>query len=111
MGQKVLRLKDETELKAKISDMMGGWNGSQSTKADNQKAFRMYQHELMDLWMRTSKEEKDRLKGVAALWNQIGPPAKQQAKYVYLTVSRIEVDFCIGMPQKRTNMCDHSARR
>ena len=70
----------EEDLKATIRTNTGGWNGSDSGKADNQKAFGTYQAELSKLWNRTSDKDKAQLEEVAALWNQMGPPAEQQAK-------------------------------
>ena len=79
-ARKVLGIEADTDLKNTIRTKSGGWNGSESGKADNQRAFGMYQAELTKVWDRTSDEEKQRLELVAELWNQMGPPAAQQAK-------------------------------
>lgn len=70
----------EDELKETIRQKTGGWKGTSSDKSDNQKAFGLYQIELSKLWNHTSDGEKERLEKVAELWNQMGPPPKQQAK-------------------------------
>jgi hypothetical protein len=70
----------EEDLKEIIRSNTGGWNGSNSGKADNQRAFGTYQVELSKLWHGTSEAERERLDEIAALWNQVGPPAEQQAK-------------------------------
>jgi hypothetical protein len=72
----------QDELKATIQLKTGGWNRASSGLADNQKAFSLYQKELTKLWNDTSDKEKDRLDRLAELWNQMGPPPKQQAKQV-----------------------------
>jgi len=75
----------QDELKKTIRLKTGGWNGASSGRLDNQKAFGQYQAELSKLWERTSAAEKERLAGVAELWNRMGPSQEQQAKQVHGT--------------------------
>jgi hypothetical protein len=70
------------ELKETIQMKTGGWKGASSGLADNKNAFSLYQKELSKLWNNTSDKEKERLDRLAELWNQMGPPPKQQAKQV-----------------------------
>jgi len=49
-ARKVLGVEAEEELKTTIRQKTGGWNGTNSGQADNQKAFGTYQVELSRLW-------------------------------------------------------------
>ena len=79
-ARKVLAVEAEQDLKSTIQENTGGWKGLNSGKADNQKAFGTYQLELSKIWQNQSEAERDRLDGIAKLWNETGPPAAQQAK-------------------------------
>jgi hypothetical protein len=79
-ARKVLAVEAEQDLKRTIQENTGGWKGLNSGKADNEKAFGMYQLELSKIWQNQSEVERNRLEGIAKLWNETGPPAAQQAK-------------------------------
>jgi hypothetical protein len=81
-ARKVLAVEAEEDLKQTIRESTGGWNGSNSGKADNQKAFGTYQVELSKIWNQQSEDDRSRLEEIARLWNETGPPAIQQAKCV-----------------------------
>ena len=107
----------EDELKAVIRKRMGGWNGSSSGKADNQKAFGQYQAELSRLWNGTTEDDKERLGKVAELWNQMGPPPKQQARYekkkIYQVIHHNLMVHTppLGMPTRLTSISGHFANK
>lgn len=39
-----------------------------------------YQNELILLWNHLKEKEKEKAHKVAVIWNQMGPPAEEQAK-------------------------------
>jgi len=74
--------------------------------ADNQKAFGTYQVELSRLWEGVPEREKARLEEVAALWNQMGPPPDQQAKFAFLASSCRQswiIDVALEMQRRHTS--------
>lgn len=64
-----------------IQGKTGGWVEDASSKADNQKAFGTYQRELSNLWKKTSEAEKRKMEDLADIWNRMGPPAEEKARY------------------------------
>jgi hypothetical protein len=81
MGRRVLSVQAKGELKKTIQGKTGGWVEATSCRSDNQKAFGMYQKELSNLWDKTSEVEKRKMEELADIWNQMGPPAEEQARY------------------------------
>ena len=105
-ARKVLGVEAKEELKTMIQQKTGGWNGMNSGQADNQKAFGMYQVELSRLWEGVPEQEKARLEEVAALWNQMGPPPDQQAKFAFLASSCRQswiIDVALEMQRRHTS--------
>ena len=80
-GRRVLAVQAKGELKKTIQGKTGGWVEVTSCKLDNQKAFSTYQKELSNLWDQTLVVEKKKMEDLADIWNQMGPPVEEQAKY------------------------------
>ena len=80
-ARRVLAVQAKGELKKTIQGKMGGWVEATSGRLDNQKAFGLYQKEFSNLWEKTSEGEKRKMEDLANVWNQMGPPAEEQARY------------------------------
>jgi hypothetical protein len=80
-GRRVLAVQAKEELKKTIQGKTGGWVEATSGRLDNQKAFGTYQKELSNLWDKTSEVEKRKMEDLADIWNRMGPPAEEQARY------------------------------
>jgi hypothetical protein len=99
-------------LKKTIQGKTGGWVEATSGKADNQKAFGTYQRELSMLWDETSEAEKRKMEELAVIWNRMGPPPEEQARYELVMEWRYAGCSCItGMRNRLTSMSSLSASR
>lgn len=74
----VLGVEHEPELHKRIITSLGGDVSSQ------QEYFSCYQRELTKLLKGTSEKDREDADQTAKLWNRVGPPPEQQAKWVSL---------------------------
>jgi len=104
-ARRVLAVQAKGELKKTIQGKTGGWVEATSGRSDNQKAFGSYQKELSNLWEKTSEEEKRKMEDLADVWNQMGPPAEEQARYdLQIELMFYWYQFGIGMQNRVISM-------